>query len=584
MGGCSSGTMGTTFATECPTAPYVSCVSGTWTVPGRSNGTVEQGMTLRHESEHFAFYWKDGTNITVQQAEGAAETLEMIWDTYFGAPMFMPEPYCEQTNKAKAGIHIDNTYPLLGGAYSAGGFNGIPGMWVGPGAASDHWGLGHEFMHGVQSHWGGLSQSGGGNQNNFIGWIYESHANFAPHQLDEYEGNVHCSEMLVNAPHLYLGSTRDRYCNWQFMEFLKDKECHQAVNEIWTGDPASNDPFSAIMTGRGWSIAEMNDFIGDWAMHNVTWDYERSSDAFRDTYGAITDTSRPERRNRLTRAEPLDDDYATTRRFRSPYYQAPQRYGYNVIRLFPDDGAETVTVNFRGVLQDDTNQDWRWGLVATNASFTAARYSPLQSGTDGTLEFCLEDAEELFLVVAATPSVQEHIYWDQPYASIHRYPYLFELEGAWPEGYRGGAPDACPDGLERHENGGGCAPADLDESVYVGPHARVLGGNVSGTARIEDHATIMNGGTVSGGTVGGLSVLNRFTVGGSATVRATFYPPGFFEAGQGASGTATLLGDLEYRGASLNKSSGSYSGFVDSGTSSMSIDEVTLAPPWAWRD
>ncbi len=80
------------------------------------------------------------------------------------------------------------------------------------------------------------------NQSNTCGWIYESHANFMPHQLDEYRGDVHCSELSVNAPHLYLGSTRDRYCNWQFMEFLKDKHCYSAVNEIWTSSP-SNDPF-----------------------------------------------------------------------------------------------------------------------------------------------------------------------------------------------------------------------------------------------------------------------------------------------------------------------------------------------------
>ena len=34
-------------------------------------------------------------------------------------------------------------------------------------------------------------------------------------------------------PHLYYGSTRDRYCNWQFFEFLKDKHCYKAVNDMW---------------------------------------------------------------------------------------------------------------------------------------------------------------------------------------------------------------------------------------------------------------------------------------------------------------------------------------------------------------
>ncbi|WP_437589209.1 DUF6055 domain-containing protein [Sorangium sp. So ce1000] len=427
-------------------------------------------MTLRYESEHFAFYWKDGTNITVAditKAGGAVDTLENeIWTTYFGSPMFMPEPYCDQTTKYKAGIHIDNTYPLLGGAYDVGQATRVPGMWVGPGAMSDHWGLGHEFMHGVQSNAGGLVNGGGGD---YVGWIFESHANFAPHQLEEYAGNVHCSELLANAPHLYLGSTRDRYCNWQFMEYLKDKECYRAVNEIWT-TPNSNDPFSAIMTSRGWSVSDLNDFIGEWAMHNVTWDYKASANAFRDSYGKITDTSLPERRNRITRLEPLDDTWQTSRRFASPYHWAPQRFGYNVAELVPEAGSSEVKVTFRGVLQPEAN-------------------------------------------------------------------------------------------------------------------------NVSGNARIEDHAIILAGATVSGGTVGGLSVIGgqggfrtySFSVTGTATVRTTFVPMGYFEGGQGASGSALLLGDIEYRGDGLNRSSGSFSGFVDSSTQSMNVTEVTPKPPYAFR-
>lgn len=78
-----------------------------------------------------------------------------------------------------------------------------------------------------------------------------------------------------------------------------------------------------------------------------------------------------------------------------------------------------------------------------------------------------------------------------------------------------------------------------------GPYAQVLGGTVSGNARIDDHATLLNGASVSGGSVGALSILNRFTVSGSAQVQTTFYPPGFFESGQGLSGTARLYGDVE---------------------------------------
>ena len=97
-------------------------------------------------------------------------------------------------------------------------------------------------------------------------------------------------------------------------------------------------------------------------------------------YGPITDTSKPERRLRTVRMEPLD---AANRRYVVPTLQAPQRWGYNVVRLYPDAGATTVTVTFRGVVQTAATSDWRWGLVATGRRLTKPRYSAIQSGSDG---------------------------------------------------------------------------------------------------------------------------------------------------------------------------------------------------------
>jgi len=183
--------------------------------------------------------------------------------------------------------------------------------------------------------------------------------------------------------------------------------------------------------------------------------------------------------------------------------------------------------------------------------------------------------------------VAQSVVWDQAYPTIYRYPYLVEFANTWPEGFQGGMPDACPSGLTRHENGGGCAPDSTPSSVYVGPYASIVGGTVSGSARIEDHATVVKG-TVSGGTVGALSLIgssgaNAFTVAGTAKVQTTFYPLGFFESGQGLSGSASLVGDVEYRGQGLNLSSGSYSGFVDDTTASSTMNDINTAPPYTWR-
>jgi len=295
---------------------------------------------------------------------------------------------------------------------------------------------------------------------------------------------------------------------------------------------------------------------------------------------------------RLMPLEALDASWATNRRFVSPYFGSPQRFGYNVVRLYPASGASTVTVKFRGVDQPGSDADFRWGLVATNSQFSSARYSALQRGLDANLTFRVNAGEPLFLVVTATPSVFKTIVADQAYGSIWRYRYMVELANAWPQGFQNGQRDACASGTVRHANGGGCAPTSTPASVFVGPYATILpGGNASGTARIEDQAIIANG-SVTGGTVGGLSIIGEtgspwgnhaFNVSGSAQVRTTFYPLGFFEANQAASGTLNLYGDVEYRGAGLNLGAGSRSGFVDSTSQVSSPTDINSTARPAWR-
>lgn len=568
-----NGSTETKWAESCPTSQAPACVAGAWRDPGSSTGDPAQC-----ESAHFVVHSPNGT-ISAAQCQAAIDHLEdVVWPGYFGSPVFFPEPYCDSTTKWKASIHIRDEYPLWGGVWG----NNYMGMWVGPGATADKWGLAHEFTHAVQSVAGKLN----GCEPNTCGWLYESHANFMPHQLPMFQNEVHCSEMLVNAPHVYLGSTRDRYCNWQWMEYLKDKQCYKAVNEIWSKPQSSKDPFMVLKANMGWNQAQLNDFFGEWAMHNITWDYrnppptklDHAGAMFRSRYGAITDTSRAERQLRLTELDPID---LANRRFATPSAWAPQRWGYNVVRLRPDTNVDAVTVTFRGVTGG--NNGWRWGLVATDAGLTKARYSPVQPGTDGKLSFKVNSGESLWLVVVGAPTNHETIVWDQMYNTVHRYPWMVQLDGAWPEGWEGGRQADCGGGLVRHANGGGCAPTNLAASVYVGPYARVQGGNVSGSARIDDHATIL-GGTVSGGTVAGLSVLiNGFSVSGGK-VATTFYPMGFFEGGQSVSGSAQVLGDVEYRGQGLNKSNGTYYGFVEAATASAgNTNDVSPAGPYVWR-
>jgi hypothetical protein len=378
------------------------------------------------------------------------------------------------------------------------------------------------------------------------------------------------------------------------MEYLKDKYCYKAVNDIWTAATPSNDPFSNIMSTRGWSISQLNDFMGEWAMHNVTWDYQdpapestaggNQGTLYRSNtgYATITDTSKSERRLRLTRLEVMD---AANRRYAVNTLQAPQRFGYNVVRLYPDAGATSVTVTFRGVTQAAASSDWRWGLVATDAAITKSRYSTMQRGSDGALSFCVNAGEALWLIVVGTPSVQSKIVWDQLYPSIYRFPYMIQVAGAQPDGFQANASNPSANG-SRWSNGGGwvATGASVASGAYVGPLASVLGGTVGAGARIDGHAVVLSG-TVSSGTVSGLSIVKTgMTVNGGTVSVSWPYAPGWFETPQSVSGTAQLLGDIEFRGANLTETSGSYCGFVDNTiTSNCTGADVTVAQPYAWR-
>lgn len=593
LSACTQGAAGTQWGGSCSTAVRRQCVPGTWRLPV-SGG--ETRAPLRMESEHFALYWKDGTNIKESNAQVALKTLEHIWEVYFGDTLKYPEPYCDSAEKWKAAVHFDNEFPLWGGPWDRDG-NRYLGLWVGPSAALDGWGLAHEFTHAVQGISPPFSCGGGGC------WISESHANWMAHQV--YPDRAHCSEMQANMPHLYYGNTRIRYCNWQFFEYLKDKYCPSAVNDMWTYETIDgrSDHWQKLMLSQGWDIETLNDVFGDWALHNVTWDYQNpdgtdKGEFFRASYGPINADPGDftERRLRLTELESLDGDWKNNHRFVSPYHWAPQRWGYNVIRLYPEAGASSIKVSFRGVKQPEALPGWRWGIVATDSTLKHTRYSELQRGADGELDFCFQEGEELYLVVLAAPTEYQQLTWDTPsdgkaYPSIYRYPYMVELQGAWPQGFRNGMRDACPEGTQRHTNGGGCVVPGVPDSVYVGPYAKVLGGNVSGNARIEDHATVIDG-DVTGGTIGAMSLIGvrghfgqrdgRFNVSDRAKVYTTFYPLGSFNSQASASGSAQLLGDVEFW--SDNKSNNLFYGLVNDGWDGASAtEEVTIKPPYAWR-
>ncbi len=545
------------------------------------------------ESKHFVARWteKDGVKLTEAELQQGLKNLETIWDFYTGKVGFpVPPP-----EKGSTRYKVDACLSDKGWATGSGTGVRHPAMWLNYKAFKDTHALAHEFAHCMQFTSEGMRDS------KFVGWFWESHAEWMTHQM--YPQQVGCSDQLVNAPHLYYGSTRDRYGNWQFWEYIKDTFGYSAINKIWTDSRKSKDPqrseespLGVLSRNMHWSVEQLNDQFGLWAMHNVTWDY-KNGEVYRKQYGGY-DNTRPPARHRvsLLNRTPQKNLYAI------PDYHAPQRFGYNLVRLKldPQNATRRLAIRFQGIEQKTAGVErfshkfenepaeiptpdagWRWGLVAVGANGTP-RYSPLQRGRASQLVWTADATDrELWLVVVATPTKHHRIFWDQMYYTIYRYPWTVEIQGGWPEGAVPSPAKGRRDGAP-HRNGGGWVEktAHVDTSAYVGPNAQVLEhAQVLNNARIEDQAVVsgkavvkdkakisqqalVTGGSVIGGqarvgdeaaiydgtidedaAVGALTTITgrKTHIHGHAVVRAVMNTIDGHDLG----GTVQLLGDIE---------------------------------------
>ena len=84
---------------------------------------------------------------------------------------------------------------------------------------------------------------------------------------------IGCADRLANSPHLYYGSTRNRYCNYQFLLYVKYRYGIKPINDVWLFRKCSNEisPFIALMYTLNFTIEKLNMLFVEWAMSNVAW-------------------------------------------------------------------------------------------------------------------------------------------------------------------------------------------------------------------------------------------------------------------------------------------------------------------------
>lgn len=429
---------------------------------------------------------------------------------------------CYRTNiyLAGTGIYVGDNNPNVGGGTwcDTGGAKEIPGISVPPGYSFPFlegdvsWMVAHEYAHTLQCRVTRGDSTG-------WQWYVESFANYAGNYfggvtvgLDQFQQTLPWS----------IDTYLTRYGVWPFWMFLSNK-----FGYYFTGD---------ALQGVSYSDESTLEFLRRISPFDCT-DSACQNEAFANLYGEFAaSTVNYAQYTELTGLDYLD--YATNawtenresaqfikvedNRYRIVDWQAPQRFGHNVVELVRDPASNRIAVGIEGWDIPERDAQWRATVVATlddTVSPPVEAYG--ETFKTGTQVINLSDWEtelgasikKLHLVVAATPLDWERdselsaFSAPERYRELERYVYEVTLDGAWPLGHEPESEREEPAMAGAyHANGGGfvASTATVRATAYVGPQARVLGtaqvlenARIEGRAVVEDAAIVRDNAIVS---------------------------------------------------------------------------------------
>ena len=485
----------------------------------------------RWESEHFQFIWgkngADSAKVTEAFLQENARHLEACYDVYMNELQMEPP-----TQSVELGLRDGNEYKVnfyisgtgLNGftddwAYMAYDSGGFAYMFCCVGAMQNDpnpsWVLPHEFGHVVTAH------QRGWNTNKYVQSWWESIANWYREQFlysdyysqwvtDPASGTDYFETYMKNLCFTpILG--RDNYASWAFLQYLTENP-----DQL----PGYGSDFMKTMMQQGQvdeypyleiarlSQTDLKETLGHYAKRLATLDFAQQ-DRYRARQDALLAAGAWNWGQIYTLLEPTGEQ---SNEYVVPTDRAPQQFGVNLIPLEAEDG--TVTVSLHG-LTDVAGADWRACIVVEQRD-GETRYSDLfASGETMTMDYNAAQDAAAYLTVTATPDtdtlMQVGVPWaystgefDEdhvPFLSKTRYPYSVTITGA---GIRQQRQSGNMQQGSYHPNGGGfvAATAKVDDSVYVGKDAKVLGyASVTGNAVIDDHAVVTGSAQVSGNAV-----------------------------------------------------------------------------------
>lgn len=480
-----------------------------------------------YESEHFQFIWgnsSDASKVTSEFLEGNAKNLEDCWDVYMNelemaAPSQSTNLDLRDGKEYKTNIYISGTglsgmeddwaymsYDSEGYAYM---FCCVDSMQYNP----PSWVLPHEFGHVVTAHQLGWNN----NKYSYAWWEamgnwYREQYLYSDYSTDETGHGTDFFETYMKNLSFTFPCGRDYYAAWPFLQYLTENPDNMDgygssfVKKMLQEGQVDEYPFDIV---DRLAPADLKDTLGNFAKHMAGLDFKEGN-AYRARLNELLTSGSWNWQQIYTMLEPVAGAENT---YRVPTERAPQYAGMNIVPL--DVSGEKISVSLNAMYKT-TDDNWRACIVQQMADGSCV-YSDLFGNAETMTVSKASDVSAAYLTVIATPDIDsitkaglpygpdsEFSENNVPFSSKQQYPYTVTINGAEIKKREVTTGNNWWESYHNHSNGGGLVSdsANVDDSVYVAPYAKILGSaSVTGNVHIEDHAVVQDNASVSGNAV-----------------------------------------------------------------------------------
>ena len=520
-----------------------------------------------HESENFILIWgetvgTDPKNYSDPDLQfdpvAVLDTMEYIYNVFKNND-FLDDSPGTNMSKYKTIIVMYNTWGSNGaqGWANGGDADGVIGaFWVHPNGIRDGGVAAHEFTHSLQAQnnidYRAANGLGGAWYNAGIFW--ETHANYMRNLL--YPQAVGAWGMDVYHLETW-GDWKNTYENYQLLMAIHLSEGPGMISKIWREADSYEYPLQAYKRLAGYTQLQFNDSLYQYARRMACYDFNFNN------WGAFF---RKARTNDLmynwmsvqSTFNILKAIPNAPNRYEIPIEQAPEEYAYNIIPLHVESDSCAVIVKFKGHTDANEHAGWRYGFVTEKPNGEVSRYSPTYGLDETEINFKLLPGESgMYFVVMGAPKTDittdnSNDTW-HGYPKHYRFPYELAVTGAYPEGHQ-------DPGLFRsffkgnghvHPNGGGWVDnsSNVSTSVYIGPHAMVLGNSdISGNVVIDKTAVVVNSDINDDVLIDDNAFVNNSTISENARVLGHAYTENVTMSGSATAGMRAKIWNYKLSG------------------------------------